>query len=344
MAADGGATDRLFDADASATPLPRLRRFFVDTSNAFSRGDRAWVAFRRPETFPLDALVGTRGSFEPHRSEPHRSEPHRSEPHRAEPDGAIHRPLRHFCALAARFGFRAGTPIRLPETAHAVMPFVFVGRAIAWPASGADPDEKYAASYRHFEKLEEPEIYEDLRSAVRRLRPPAGGVIASLGVHDGREWGPFLELDGAEKWQFWGIDRATDALEAGRRRFPESQFRFVEGDIEQASTLGLPSADVLLCLNTLQSRGVDRERVVEEVVRLVAPDCRVLFSLPQCHLTEADFIAAPFDRFHAREYRAVAIKDARYLIRTLYRHGFDEVVVFGGAYLYVLGRRRARFT
>ncbi len=316
MRQEHAADELLFEADACRSSVVALRGFLAGAAEHLSRGERAWLPFRRPETFALETPVGFREGQD------------------------LHRSLRQLTGLAARFGFRAGTPLRLPGGGHALMPLTWIGRAQVWP-SAETPAARYAGSYRGFEKHEEPEIYDDLRAAVTRLRPPPGGVILSLGVHDASEWAPFVPLDGAATWQFWGLDTSPEGLAAARERYPEAdRFHLVEGPIERASELGLPQADVLLCLNTLQSRSVDREAALAQIFRLLKPTCRVLFSQPQCHLTEADFVAAPLDRMHQREDRAPGLKAARHLIRSLYRQGFDEVVAFGRPYLYLLGKRR----
>ncbi len=253
------------------------------------------------------------------------------------------RPLRHYQALALHFRLRLAWPELLEADDSAwVLRCETAAREPLWPPASA-PGEAYASGdYASFDKLEEAEIYLGLREALERALPEGEARILSLGIHDGSEWEVLHTCPRAtpERWTLFGIDTCREALVRARRRFPDrSRTHLLQADAARAPELGVPPCDLVLCLNTLQSRQLDRDALLRGLKAVLRPRCRVLFSLPHCHLTAAGLHLEPYRRYLGRPERSLALKDARYLARYLYRSGFQSVEIFGTAYLYILGRR-----
>ncbi len=191
-------------------------------------------------------------------------------------------------------------------------------------------DEKYGASstYRRFQRLEEPEILDDLLHAYSRLRPQAGDKILSLGVNDGSELALFHEITSADL-VFHGIDGSASAIKLARRRFPENASTFRVADLNRIDTLDLPDFQIVLLLNTLQCRTIDREALLSQMKPLLAPDARILISLPNCHFSPGDILRRPIDRKDPANDRSPTQKTLRYLARHFYRLGFTKIEAFG---------------
>lgn len=308
--------------EAARLPLRELVAFFGVAAD-LGLGERAWLWTRSPrELFgsglPLPGACA--GRF-------------------------FHRPWQHFAVLSQRYGFRLAWPHPLPGGGFA-LEAEHLGSAQLWPPAQAAQAKYAGQDYADFNKLEQPEIYCELLEALDRLALPGGAHILSLGVFDGDEWQALLELarPAAQRnsWQFFGLDLSRPALRRARQRFPGARFRLLQADMQTADRLGLPAADALLCLSSLQSRDVDRDTVLRGLKRLLKPRCDVLFALPHCHLSASGLVLEPLRRHTGRRDRSLALKDARYLARFLFRAGFQQVEVFGSAYLYVWGSRKVR--
>ncbi len=220
------------------------------------------------------------------------------------------------------------------------------GEEVIWPPSQSSAEKYHGDEYAGFCKLEQPEIYCELLAALDRLELPPEARILSLGVFDGDEWQALLDLERPaavrDSWRFVGIDLSRPALKRARQRFDSGQCVLLQADMQTADCLGLPAFDALLCLNALQSRSVDRDAVLRGLKALLKPHCDVLFALPHCHLTPSGLVLEPLRRYTGRRDRSLALKDARYLARYLFRAGFQQVEVFGSAYLYVWGSRKRK--
>lgn len=240
--------------------------------------------------------------------------------------GIRYRPLRHHLELLRAYGLRFCAP------APAGDGWLLV-RAALDPAGdthtlerGDGPgrlDRRYGpeSAWRRFDRLEEPEILDDLLYAISRMRPTRGETALALGCNDGRE---LALLPAARRV---GIDGSAAAIVAGRRAHPDIELLHL--DFDTLTPEHLPAWDHCLILGVLQSPRVDRDRLLRTVLRRSRPEARLLISLPNCHLEARDVARRPRDRRSPRHDRGAVHKDLRYLTRYLYRAGFARVECFG---------------
>lgn len=274
-------------------------------------------------------------------------------------DGEYFRPLRHYLELARLFPCTLRTPEQLAGTdllrvcgerttdtvtVHGPRP------ADSDPQSAAARAEtRYgvASRYRRFDRLEEPEIVDDLLYGMSRLDLGNRELgrrqrVLALGVNDGRELALIDEVlpPDAAAPELWGVDVAPSAIEAARQRFPEQSDHFVCADLAQLDSLELPQCDAALLLGVLQCTTVDRDALLKSLLDLLAPRCALLVSIPNCHFGAHDILRRPLRRDDPRHDRSLVWKDLRFLARWCYRSGFGHVETFGTYDAFLLARRK----
>lgn len=320
---------------ATSLPLVALRRAFHRASWLLEVGGRFEWRARDPDA--------VRAATDP--------VPWPGERVRVDGTEEFYRPLRHHVELARLFPLELGVPERETAAADAsATPFIRcaaerIEEASAIDDRGEDAGTRYGpdSAYRRFDRLEEPEILDDLLHGIAKLRPGLAARILSLGVNDGRELSLVAECldgDGTAGPELWGIDAAEGAIGAARARFPEHRERFLVADLSTLPDLGLPRFDAVLALGVLQCTTVDRDRLLADLGPLLAPRCGLLLSIPNCHFGSRDILRRPHDRSDRRHDRSPVWKDLRYLTRWCYRAGFDRVETYGTYDAFVLARRR----
>ncbi len=205
----------------------------------------------------------------------------------------VHRPLRAWVDLADRLHLRLHTP--RPDGEGLVrLTFSPLDEAARWEPVGDVPArEKYGtgAGWQRIANLEDPVLVLDLADALARVAPGPGARVLALGCNTGDElevvaalW-PELRRSGT----FVGVDHSGTAIAAARERFA-APHRFVEADLAALPGLDLgPPFDLVLCLNTLQSPGVDDRALLRHVVqqRLAATGGLVL-GIPNCRYLDGE--------------------------------------------------------
>lgn len=261
---------------------------------------------------------------------------------------AFVRPWRHYHELFRLYPLRLGSPKQPSPTSdayvvHATRIDPIPRPASERPTSERPVEERYGptSSYRSLDRLEEPEILDDLLYGVSRLRLEPASRVLTLGVNDAHEWSIF-ERPSASELELWGIDHSADAIAAARRRYPQHASRLLHASIDDLESLALPAFDAVLALNTLHVTTIDRDRVLRALTRLNTPGTRYLVSIPNCHFGANEILRRPLDRKDPRHDRSVALKDLRYLSRFFYRAGHPYLETFGtyDHFLFVAGAGR----
>lgn len=308
---------------ANRLDLRELRRFLHRAAYLLREGGEVSFVTRDPDEYPDRAWPGealdVRGSTE------------------------RVRPLRHVLELLRLHPLRPRTPRLVTRDAGRFLEWTAIRTAEGGEEKPVSARERYAPSteYRRFDRLEEPETADDLFYAASRLRPRAGEAVLALGVNDGRELEMFAP-EVRDAVELWGIDHSAAAIEAARRRHPRHAERMLVADLADLASLDLPPIHCALALNVLQCTSVDRDRLLRDLFELLAPDARLLASLPNCHFGPGEVLRRPLRRDDPRHDRSLVFKDARFLARALFRAGFRSVETFGTLDVLLLARGRVR--
>lgn len=268
----------------------------------------------------------------------------------------VYRPLRHFVELLRLFPFECPVPRGL--AGHPTLLQIDARRhrtrseleardpLLGPPLDRGSIEARYGSdsSYRRFDRLEEPEIVDDLLYAWSRLAPARASRILALGVNDGRELDLVSEFLRPEPGlgggpELWGIDASESAIDGARARFPDHAARFLAADLGDLRSLDLPRFPIVIALGVLQSTTVDRDRLLADLKEHLEPEARVLFSIPDCHFESYDILRRPLRRDDPRADRSLVAKDVRFLARWCHRAGFERVETFGSYDAFVLALR-----
>lgn len=263
----------------------------------------------------------------------------------------IYRPLRQHLELLRLFGFRLKIPRPIPSSSPGDAGFLHMSAVkdeVAVPH--LEPvqndnliqrcDEKYGpqSPYRRFNRLEEPEIVDDLLYGLRSMGLKDGDRVLGLGSNDGRELQLFERI-GLKDLQLIGIDASEAATKEAGEHFQSPKHRFITEDLGALSQLNLKPVQGLLMLNVLQCTTVNRDKLLSDLKPLFGERCAVLVSLPNNHFLSSDVARRPLSRKDPRHDRSPLLKDLRFLSRYFYRTPFKTITCFGSYDSFLLARR-----
>lgn len=208
----------------------------------------------------------------------------------------VHRPWRVWVDLAERMGLRLGTPRAGDEGLVRIELRPLDERGTWEPREDVVASEKYGSGsgYQRISKREEPGLVLDLADALGRVGLGVGARVLDLGVNDGDEIGlmealwPELGRSGV----FVGVDHSASAIAVARERFAGERYRFVEAELAGLPGLELGGKfDLVVCLNTLQSPGVDDRAVLRHVVQeRLSSTGSVILGIPNCRYLDGEVI------------------------------------------------------
>lgn len=240
-----------------------------------------------------------------------------------------HRPWRTWIDLAERLGLRMLTPHPAPPP---LVELRFERLADAAPTAGAaagEVTERYGAHspFARISKAEEPGLVADLDDALARVDGspgwPAAPRILELGCNDGDVLALVFALRPAlaAAAAVTGVDHSASALAVARGRFPAERCRFVEADLARLANLGLGRFDLVLCLSTLQSGGLDDRALLRTVVQdHLAPGGAVILGLPNCRYVDGELEhGARMKNFRQAEL-GLLFKDVAFYRKYLQQH------------------------
>ncbi len=208
------------------------------------------------------------------------------EPVGQEPNAPRHRPIRIWTDLADRLELRLRTPVPVKDTLELTFTRldsdgVLLDRRARGPGKYAPGSGFHRAS-----KLEEPDFLLDFADALDRCGLANAPRVLSLGVNTGDELIPIAEH--RPQSEFTGIDHDEAALAVARARF-ENPHRFIAADLGALPDLG--HHDLILCIDTLQSPGVDDRAVLRDIVQhLLKPDGCVILGVPNCRYVDGELL------------------------------------------------------
>ena len=227
-----------------------------------------------------------------------------------------HRPLRVWTDLADRLQLRLRTPVAVEDRvrltfARLDLDATLLDRAVRGPG-------KYApgSGFQRASKLEEPDFLLDLEDALERCDLPDDARILSLGVNTGDELVPLLARHPGA--QLTGIDHDEAALQVARERFG-SPHTFVHADL--GALPELPRHDLVMCIDTVQSPGVDDRVLLRHIVQhLLKPRGCVLLGLPNCRYVDGELLhGARMVNFRQPEL-SLLLKGVAYYKKYLQQH------------------------
>lgn len=238
----------------------------------------------------------------------------------------VHRPLRVWVDLAERMGLRLATP-RPAGDGLVRLELVPLDERARWePAADVPATEKYGvgSEYQRISKLEDPGLVLDLNDALARVAPPAGARVLALGVNTGDELELLATLwpELARSGRFVGVDHSASAIAAARERFGEPLHRFVVADLGQLPALDLGGAfELVLCLNTLQSPGVDDRAVLRHVVQeRLSPTGGLILGVPNCRYLDGELLHGARTKNFRQPELSLVVDGLAYYRRYLHQH------------------------
>jgi SAM-dependent methyltransferase len=238
----------------------------------------------------------------------------------------VHRPFRVWVDLAERMNLRLGTPRAAGEGLIA-LELTMLDESARWEAGvGVPVTEKYGrdSTYQRISKLEDPGFVLDLEDALARVSPGAEARVLDLGVNTGDELVLCARLwpELGRSASFVGVDHSASALEVARSRLDNPRHTFVCADLGELPRLDLgPPFDLVLCMGTLQSPGVDDREVLRHLVQTrMSPAGAVIIGLPNCRYVDGEVLhGARMKNFRQAELSLV-IKNVAFYRRYLQQH------------------------
>ena len=255
---------------------------------------------------------------------------------------ALHRPWRVWIELADRLELRMLTPRPSPAGDGLVLLRFEPLAAARWqddaPALSDDRTERYGAhsGYARIAKAEEPGFVLDLAEALERCQLPAGAAVLDLGVNDGDELALMMALcPPLRSARFVGVDHSASALAGARARFSQEQVQLHCADLGALEPLGLGRYDLVVCLGTLQSPGVDDRALLRRVVQEhLRPRGAVVLGLPNCRYRDGELCHGARMRNFRQPELGLVVKDLAFYRKYLQQH--DRQVFLTGHHTLLL--------
>lgn len=252
----------------------------------------------------------------------------------------VHRPFRSWVDLAERMRMRMSTPRPEPEGLVRFTLTRLDPSAVWEPSEDTDPTEKYGrrSAYQRICKAEDPGFVLDLSDALARIPLPEAPRILDLGVNTGDELALLTTLrPELARATFVGIDHSASAIAVARERFDDPRHWFIEADLTELPglELELERFDLVLCLGTLQSPGVDDHELLQHVVRKrLQPGGSLLLGLPNCSYLDGEVLHGAKMKNFTQPDLSLLVKSVASYRRYLHKHR-RKVFVTGKHYVLV---------
>lgn len=253
-------------------------------------------------------------------------------------------PLRVWPDLADYINCRFLLPERI-DGEHVCIRLQKIDVAKEWhKKQSGDKTEKYgtASEYFQIEKLHEPCFLLDYLRALHFVKIKPEWRILNLGVNRGDEFETIKHAvsdDCFSSLQFVGIDHSVSAIQFAKSRFPGKNFIFHCADINQLEKFAMERFNLVISIGTLQSPGIDREKIVRLLVQNHCRDSSaVLFAFPNCRYQDGELKYGAVLKNYAEPELSLLFKDVMFFKKYLQQHKF-KVSVFGKYYIFIVGVR-----
>ena len=251
-------------------------------------------------------------------------------------EARVHRPMRVWAELADRLRLRLLALDRLPGG------WLRLTLARLDEAARVDGDpgtEKYGAesSYARISKLDDPGFVLDVADALARAKLAADARVLDLGCNRGDLFALIADLrpDLGAQGSFVGVDHSESALALARAGAGPGRRRYVCADLAELPTLELGRFDLVTCIGTMQSPGVDDRKLLEHVVReRLAPGGSLIIGVPNCCYVDGELLHGARTRNFTQPELGLLIKHVAYYKRYLQQHN-RRVFVTGRNYVLV---------
>lgn len=188
-------------------------------------------------------------------------------------------------------------------------------------------DERYGAAsdFVRVDKLEDPCFLDDALEALARIDLPDGARVLDVGVNNGNEL-RLLDLAApGHTFDLVGIDVSDSALALARERFPRADLRRLDARDLPAPDLG--RFDLIVCLSTLQSPGLDLDTTLRTLRRdHLRPGGSLLLSFPNARYEGGRLTYGARVPNYRRPDLSLLLRDVAHVRRHLQKHGFRVFV------------------
>lgn len=254
-------------------------------------------------------------------------------------DDRIHHSYKNWMDLAEYLDCRFLTPLKIKGDSI-LLRFQLMDPNRSWNAEHAENKYDADSTFGRMNKLEEPAFLMDYLDCLRRVELKEGARILNLGINQGNEFQAFSLLFDAERlksFSFTGLDLSASAIKQARSRFPENNYRFLTGDINNLEDLGLGRFDLVISVGTLQSPEIDLHQALRRLVKDHLRDqANVIFGFPNCRYLEGEIKYGARMKNYSEPELSLLIRDISFYKRYLQQHRF-KVVITGKYYLFVTG-------
>jgi len=254
----------------------------------------------------------------------------------------IYRSYKSWLDLAEVFDLGFRTPISVDES-FVVLSFTCLDTSDSWHKNQkavSDRTEKYGADsgFSRIDKTEEPGFLWDYLQCLERVSIRENESILDLGVNRGDEFAVFKKYYSNQfisSLSFTGVDHSESAVAVAQQEFPQSNYRFIEGDINCLSELELEQYDLVLSIGTLQSPGVNSDQVLRDLVqRYMRKGARMILGFPNCRYAAGRIKYGAKVKNYSHPEMSLVMKDINFYKKYLQQHKF-KVTITGKYYFFL---------
>lgn len=231
-----------------------------------------------------------------------------------------HRPWALWAEVADLLGAHLLTPERLEGGRVRVRLRAFA------PTSEPDAGGYGAGSdWARVDKLEDPTFLLGFVEALRRVNPPPGGRVLSLGVNAGRELDALELAFPGRALDVVGVDIDDSALAAAQARHPA--FTFAHLDVTTLPAPALGTFDLIVALSLLQSPGIAQDVLLAALRRHhLTPTGGLILGFPNARYRGGTLSYGARMRNFGRPDLSLLTGDVTNSRRGLQKHGYKVFV------------------
>ena len=249
----------------------------------------------------------------------------------------IYRGYKTWIDLAHTLGCRMLTPM-MQDLYYVTIRFQKLSNE-SFHSEDADVEQKYGANsiFAQIHKNEESSFVHAYMQALEKVNINEKHHILNLGVNSADEFELLCELfPQTDTIQMSGVDFCASAIQKAKERFyNHSNITFYQHDITQLETLGLPKADLIISIGTLQSSNFNYNEVLMDLVQNhLSKNGAMILAFPNCRWRDGEMIYGTKMRNYNYSEMSNLYKDVYFAKKYLQQKKF-RVTITGKDYIFV---------
>ena len=166
--------------------------------------------------------------------------------------------------------------------------------------------------------------------------------ILNLGINKGDEFEVIKDLLDKSEFidkEFVGIDYSSSAINYAKKKFLDTNIKFICHDINKLTELSLDRFDLFISIGTLQSSNINFNKTFMDIYQNhLQKDASIILGFPNCRWVDGEMIYGAKAPNYPFSEMSLVLKDIHFCKKYLQQKGY-RVVITGKDYLFLSARK-----